>query len=60
MIIDDILYKKLIFIYRSINEGWTVSKKGEIYTLSKKHRNKRKYFKKKYLHTFLQRHVITD
>ncbi len=46
----------MFFIYNSLNKGWTVSKTGEIITLSKKHQNKRKYFKKKYLHTFLQKH----
>ena len=47
MEIDPILYKKMFFIYNSLNKGWTVSKTGEIITLSKKHQNKRKYFKKK-------------
>ena len=56
MEIDPILYKKMFFIYSSLNKGWTVSKTGEIITLSRKHQNKRKYFKKKYLHTFLQKH----
>tara|TARA_Y100000768_G_C23872807_1_gene631296 strand:- start:554 stop:748 length:195 start_codon:yes stop_codon:yes gene_type:complete len=60
MEIDPILYKKMLFIYKSLNKGWTISKTGEIYTLSKKHNNKRKYYKKSYLHNFMQKNLETD
>ena len=60
MEIDPILYKKMIFIYKCLNNGWTISKTNEVLTLSKKHHNKRKYFKKKYLHTFITKIFEND
>ena len=55
MEIDAVLYRKMVFIYRCLNQGWTVSQNNGILTLSKKHNNNRKYHKKKYLQTFVQR-----
>lgn len=57
MEIDPILFKRMVFIYKCLNKGWTVSKSGDIFTLSKKHKNNRKYFKKNYLHMFVQKNL---
>jgi len=55
MEIDPNLYKKMLFIHRCLTQGWTISQNNETITLSKKHNNKRKYYKKKYLQMFMQR-----
>lgn len=57
MDVDPILFKKLVFIYNCLNRGWSVSKQGEIFTLTKKHNNNRKYYKKKFLRMFVQKNL---
>ena len=55
MEIDPIFYKKMVFIYGCLNQGWTISQNYGILTLSKKHKNNRKYYNKKYLQSFMLR-----
>ena len=59
--VDSITLQKMIFIYNSINKGWTVYKKENSYIFSKKHENKKEVFLDKYLKTFiLENYNIED
>ena len=59
--VDSITLQKMIFIYNSINKGWTVYKKENSYIFSKKHENKKEIFLDKYLKTFiLENYNIED
>lgn len=57
MQIDSLFYKKLIFIYNSLNNGWCVTKKNDKYIFSKKHYKSKKIYKKKYLQTFIEKNL---
>tara|TARA_B100000401_G_C52813860_1_gene725562 strand:- start:5950 stop:6147 length:198 start_codon:yes stop_codon:yes gene_type:complete len=60
MEIDPIFYKELMFIYNSLDQGWTVKKFNNKYLFSKKHKQKTKYFKKKYLQHFLKKNLENE
>lgn len=45
--------KIMIFLTNAIENGWTVKKKGNEYTFTKKHEGKRKVFEEHYLEQFL-------
>jgi hypothetical protein len=45
--------KIMIFLTNAIENGWTVKKKGNEYTFTKKHEGKKKVFEEHYLEHFL-------
>ena len=45
--------KIMIFLTNAIENGWTVKKKGNEYTFTKKHEGRRKVFEEQYLEHFL-------
>lgn len=57
MEIDHFLYNKLSFINNCLNEGWCVKKRNDKYIFYKKHLGNKKYFKKKYVKTFVNKHL---
>lgn len=48
--------QKMTFIYRALENGWTVKKNGDSYIFSKKHEGK----KEVYLDSYLQRFIETN
>ena len=46
-------FKKMMFLYNALDEGWTVKKSQDAYIFTKKHENRREIFQENYLETFL-------
>lgn len=55
--IDDIEYKKKLFIFNALQDGWTINKMDDSYIFKKKHENKREVFTDKYLQTFVYKNI---
>jgi hypothetical protein len=52
--IDTVTFQKMMFLYNSINDGWTIKKRNESYIFSKNHEGKREVFHDSYLMKFMQ------
>jgi hypothetical protein len=52
--IDTVTFQKMMFLYNSINDGWTIKKRNESYIFSKNHEGKREVFHDSYLMRFMQ------
>jgi hypothetical protein len=52
--IDKIKFHKMIFLFNSLEEGWTVKKKQDSYYLLKNHEGKKEIFLESYLATFMK------
>lgn len=46
--------KKMLFLYNAIENGWTIYKKGNLYSFKKKHEGKQKYFDEDFLARFTE------
>mgnify|MGYP006112965581 FL=1 len=44
---------KIKFIYKAIEDGWTIKKKNNTYIFKKKHENKKKYVSDEFLTKFI-------
>ncbi len=53
----DIKSKKMIFIYNSIENGWTVKKSKDTFIFTKKHEGKREIFSEEYLLRFMKENI---
>ncbi len=53
----DIKSKKMIFIYNSIENGWTVKKSKDTFIFTKKHEGKREIFSDEYLLRFMKENI---
>lgn len=52
--LDDILFKKMFFLFNALEDGWTIKKRNESYIFVKKHEGKREIFDENYLSTFMK------
>jgi hypothetical protein len=52
--VDKIKFHKMIFLFNSLEEGWTVKKKHDSYYLLKNHEGKKEVFLDSYLSTFMK------
>jgi hypothetical protein len=55
--IDINTFQKMIFIFNSIEHGWSVKKTQGAYVFSKNHENKREIFEDAYLLKFIKKHM---
>lgn len=55
--INAIQMKKMIFLYNSLENGWAIKKKNNLYIFSKKHENKKEVFSDTYLKGFIVRNI---
>lgn len=46
--------KIMVFIMNALEKGWSIKKKQEQFTFTKKHEGKMEIFEEKYLETFIQ------
>ena len=46
-------FQIMAFIFNSVEEGWTIQKKGGTFIFSKKHEGKKEMYEEKFLNTFL-------
>jgi len=52
--IDAIKFQKMLLFYNSIEEGWSVKKRGESYVFLKNHENKKEVLDDMYLKKFMK------
>jgi hypothetical protein len=52
--IDGVKFKKILFIYNALEEGWTIKKKQESFIFTKNHEGKKEVFLDSYLLSFMQ------
>lgn len=52
--IDVVKFQKMILLYNSIEQGWSVKKNNESYVFSKKHENKKEVLEDSYLLKFMK------
>jgi hypothetical protein len=57
---DPTKYLKMLFLYNSIQDGWTVKKKEDVYIFSKKHHNKKEVWRDEYLTNFITSNLQED
>ena len=46
-----------LFIFNSIENGWSVRKSRDVYIFTKKHENKQEIFSNSYLKTFIKENL---
>ena len=51
--IDKLKFQKMIFLFNTLEEGWTIKKKSDSYYLLKNHEGKKEIFLDSFLSTFI-------
>jgi len=54
IIIEHLKFRKMLFVFNAINDGWTIKKRDESYIFSKNHENKKEVFSDSYLGNFIK------
>jgi|TARA_A100001011_G_scaffold350556_1_gene389949 hypothetical protein len=57
MYVDNIMLKKMIFIYNALEKGWTISKLNNKYYFTKKHENQEEVYQENYLDEFVYTNI---
>jgi hypothetical protein len=52
--VDVIKFQKMLFLYNSIEQGWSVKKKNDSYVFLKPHENKKEVLEDSYLIKFMK------
>jgi len=52
--IDQIKFKKMIFLYNALDNGWSIKKKHDSYIFTKNHEGKKEIFDESYLSIFMK------
>jgi hypothetical protein len=52
--IDGIKFQKMILLFNSIEQGWSIKKRGESYVFSKNHEGKKEVLEDAYLLKFMK------
>lgn len=52
--VDAIKFQKMILLFNSIEQGWSVKKKGDSYVFSKSHEGKKEILEDSYLLKFMK------
>ena len=52
--IDSIKFQKMLLLYNSIEEGWSIKKIGDSYIFKKNHEGKKEILDEKYLLKFMK------
>jgi hypothetical protein len=52
--IDNLNFKKMLFIFNALENGWSVKKKQQSYIFSKNHEGKKEIFDENYLAIFVK------
>ena len=55
--VDAITFQKMLLLYNTIEQGWTVKKKHDAYIFTKNHGNKKEILDDSYLMTFIKRNL---
>jgi hypothetical protein len=52
--VDGIKFQKMLLLFNSIEQGWSVKKRGDSYVFSKSHEGKKEVFEDTYLMKFMK------
>ena len=52
--IDPKEFQKMLFIYNSLHEGWSIKKNNDSYILKKPHENRKEIFNDSFLSIFMK------
>jgi hypothetical protein len=52
--VDAIKFQKMLVLYNSIEQGWTIKKRNDSYVFTKHHENKKEIFDDSYLLKFMK------
>jgi len=52
--VDAIKFQKMLLLFNSIEQGWSVKKKGDSYVFTKHHENKKEVLEDSYLIKFMK------
>ena len=52
--IDRMKFQKMVLLFNSLEEGWTIKKKADSYIFTKKHEGKKEVFEDSYLLIFMK------
>jgi hypothetical protein len=55
--IDKMKFKKMIFLYNALDNGWSIKKRKDSYIFIKNHENKKEIFDETYLTTFMEDNI---
>ena len=51
--IENIKFKKMVFLFNALNDGWSIKKRNESYIFTKNHEGKKEVLEEAYLHSFM-------
>lgn len=52
--VDTLMFQKMSFLFNSIEQGWTVKKRGSSYVFTKSHEGKKEILDENYLLKFMK------
>jgi hypothetical protein len=52
--VDSIKFQKMLLLYNSIEQGWTIKKRNDSYVFLKNHENKKEVLEESYLLKFMK------
>jgi hypothetical protein len=52
--IDKIKFKKMVFLFNALENGWSIKKKKDSYIFTKNHEGKKEIFDESYLAIFMK------
>lgn len=55
--IESAKFKKMVFLYNALNNGWSIKKRKEAYIFTKKHEGKKEVYDEAYLSIFMKQNM---
>jgi hypothetical protein len=55
--IDKMKFKKMMFLYNALDNGWSIKKRNDSYIFTKNHEGKKEIFDENYLSTFMEENL---
>ena len=55
--IESAKFKKMVFLYNALNNGWSIKKRKEAYIFTKKHEGKKEVYDEAYLGIFMKQNM---
>uniref|UniRef100_A0A6C0ITT7 Uncharacterized protein n=1 Tax=viral metagenome TaxID=1070528 RepID=A0A6C0ITT7_9ZZZZ len=52
--VDNLKFKKMVFLYNALDNGWSIKKRKETYIFTKNHEGKKEIFDENYLSIFMK------
>ncbi len=52
---DSLTFKKMVFMYNALEDGWEIKKREKNYIFTKKHEGKKEVFLDNFLHRFIEK-----